>query len=267
MSGQKKPLLFIPLIILLVAIFLISPQKTVHLKSSLLLLFRTPLSLFYRLQISTINAKKIFTFYSEYSAMQKKIKELSYQANRVTELELENQRLRKILELRQDTPNKFIVSRVIGKEPNNWLNSLIIDKGSLQGISINQPVMNFSGLIGKIIEVNPKSAKVLLISDVNSRVVVLVQSTRDEGMLEGIGKGLCRLKYLSVDSELKLGDVVVSAGLGGVYPKGLVVGKIESIKIERGGIYKSCIVKPLSSLTGLEEVLCIESDSNQSNLD
>ncbi|MFH1061773.1 MAG: rod shape-determining protein MreC [Candidatus Omnitrophota bacterium] len=194
--------------------------------------------------------------------MQTRIKELSFQANRLTELDLENQRLRKILEL-DNSSNKFIVSRVIGKEPTNWLNSLIIDKGSLAGIYINQPVMNFSGLIGKVIEVNPRTAKVLLISDVNSRVVVLLQNTRIEGMLEGIGKGLCRIKYLAVDSEVKLGDIVVSAGLGGVYPKGLVVGKIESIKIERGGIYKSCIVKPLSTLSGLEEVLCIESDLDQ----
>ena len=263
MSGQKKPLLFIPLIILLFAILLTPPQKTVHLKSSLLLLFRIPLSLIYRLQISTIRARKIFTFYSEYSEMQSEIKKLSFQANQVRELELENQRLRKIIELKDNIQNKFIVSRVIGKEPNNWLNSLIIDKGSLDGIYINQPLMNFSGLIGKVIEVSPRSAKVLLISDVNSRVVALVQNTRDEGMLEGIGKGLCRLKYLPVDSEVQLGNIVVSAGLGGVYPKGFVVGKIESVKIERGGIYKSCIVKPLSTLSGLEEVLCIEFDSGQ----
>lgn len=268
MSGQKKPLLFIPLIILLFAILIIPPQKTVHFKSSLLLILRTPLSLIYRLQLSTINAKKIFTFYSEYKAMQTQLNELSFQTNRLTELEFENQRLHKILELKDAGENKFIVSRVIGKEPTNWLNSLIIDKGSLDGLYINQPVMNFSGLIGKIIEVNPRSAKVLLISDVNSRVVVLLQSTRVEGMLEGIGKGLCRIKYLTVDSEVKLGDIVVTAGLGGVYPKGLVVGKIESIKIERGGIYKSCIVKPLSTLSGLEEVLCIiESDLTLSDLD
>ncbi len=263
MSGKKNPLLFIPLIILLFAILVIPPQKTVHLKSSLLLLFKMPLSLIYRLQISTIRATKIFTFYSEYSEMQAKIKELSFKANQLRELELENQRLRKIIQLKDNIPNEFIVSRVIGKEPNNWLNSLIIDKGSSDGIYINQPLMNFSGLIGKVIEVSPSTAKVLLISDVNSRVVVLVQNTRDEGMLEGVGKGLCRLKYLPVDSEVKLGDVVVSAGLGGVYPKGLVVGKIESVKIERGGIYKSCIVKPLSTLSGLEEVLCIKSDLGQ----
>ncbi len=199
--------------------------------------------------------------------MQAQIKKLKFQVNRFTELDIENKRLLKILNLQENSSHKFIVSRVIGKEPTNWLNSLIIDKGSKQGIYINQPVINFFGLIGKVIEINSRSAKVLLISDVNSRVVALLQRTRAEGMLEGIGRGLCRLKYLAVDSDVKLGDVVISAGLGGVYPKGLVIGKIESIKIERGGIYKSCIVKPLSALSGLEEVLCIELDLGQSDLD
>jgi rod shape-determining protein MreC len=262
-SGQKKPLLFIPLIILLFAVLVIPPQKSVDLKNSLLIILKTPLSLIYRMQLSAVNAGKIFTFYSEYKTMQAKINQLEFENNRLKELKFENQRLLKLLELTQSGSYEYIVSRVIGKEPTNWLNTLIIDKGTKEGIFINQPVMNFSGLIGKIIEVSDKTAKVLLISDVNSRVVVLVRRTRLEGMLEGIGKGLCRLKYLPVDSDVQLGETVVSAGLGGVYPKGLVIGKIESIKIERGGIYKSCIVKPASTLSGLEEVLCLKSNSDQ----
>ncbi|MBU4477949.1 MAG: rod shape-determining protein MreC [Candidatus Omnitrophica bacterium] len=193
--------------------------------------------------------------------MKKELEELRFAANQFQEEQLENKRLRKILELKEKEENRFIVARVIAREPTNWLSSLIIDKGERDGIVINQAVMSFSGLIGKVIEVYSASAKVLLINDVNSRVVVLVQRTREEGMLEGIGRGLCRLKYLPVDADVRLGDAVVSAGVGGVYSKGLLIGKVESIRLERGGIYKSCIIKPAAPLTGLEEVLCLRSNS------
>ena len=263
MFVRKNSFLFVPLIFLLLAVFLLPPQKTVHLKSNILLFFRTPLALIYRMQLSAGNAKKIFTFYSEYSAMQAEINNLKFKNNRLKEIELENARFRNILDLKEKSEHDYEVCMVIGKEPTNWLNSLIINKGRSEGIYINQPVMTFSGLVGKVIEVGNNTAKVLLISDVNSRVVVFVQRTRIEGMLEGVGKGLCRLKYLPVNADVELGDMVVSAGLGGVYPKGLVIGRIESVKIERGGIYKSCIVKPESSLSGLEEVLCLKLNSGQ----
>ncbi len=195
--------------------------------------------------------------------MKKEIEQLRFKLNQVEEAEHENARLRKILDLKEKGPYDFVVAQVIAKEPTNWLNSLIINKGQKQGIAINQPVMSFSNLAGKIIEVGAGSAKVLLISDANSRVVALIQRTRAEGILEGMGNGLCRLKYLPVNADVKLGDVVVSAGVGGVYPKGLIIGNIESIRIERGGIYKSGIVKPAASLSGVEEVLCLKLNSKQ----
>ena len=186
---------------------------------------------------------------------------MKYELNEFKEISLENQRLRKMLDIKERGEFDFIAAGVIGKDPTNWLNSLIIDKGSDAGIRINMPVMSLSGLIGKVIECGPRMSKILLISDVNSRVVVLLQRTRQEGMLEGAEQGLCRLKYLPIDADVELGDTVISAGVGGVYPKGVIIGKVESVKVERGGLYKSCIVKPSADLNGIEEVLCIKSDS------
>ncbi len=260
---QKRPLVFIPLIILFLLVVLVPSHKSVHLKSGFLLLFKYPLSVFYHVNLSVFHAKKIFTFYSEYSSMKKEIEQLKFKLNQAKEAELENVRLRRVLGLQEKRLYDFEVAQVIAKEPTNWLNSLIINKGQRHGIGINQPVMSFSNLVGKVIEVGASSAKVLLISDANSRVVALIQRTRVEGMLEGMGNGLCRLKYLPVNADVKLGDVVVSAGVGGVYPKGLIIGNIESIRIERGGIYKSGIVKPTVSLSSLEEVLCLKSSLKQ----
>lgn len=263
MFKQQKRQLVASLLIALFLFILIPSHKSVHLKSGLLPFFKYPLSVFYHINSSFFHAKKIFTFYSEYLAIKKENDELKFKLNEVKEAEHENVRLRKILDLKAKVPYDFLAAQIIAKEPTNWLNSLIIDKGQKSGIAINQPVMSFSSLIGKIIEVGGSTAKVLLISDANSRVVVLIQRTRVEGMLEGIGNGLCRLKYMPVNSDVKLGDKVVSAGVGGVYPKGLIIGNIESIRIERGGIYKSGIVKPAASLSGLEEVLCLKSNLKQ----
>ena len=260
---QKKPLIFIPLIVLFLFIILIPPHKSVYLKSGFLPFFKYPLSVFYHINLSVFHAKKIFSFYSEYSSMKKEIKELKFKLNQVEEAEHENARLRKILDLKEKGLYDFAVAQIIAKEPTNWLNSFIINKGQKHGIGINQPVMSFSNLVGKIIEVGDGTAKVLLISDANSRVVALIQRTRAEGVLEGMGNGLCRLKYLPVNADVKLGDEVVSAGVGGVYPKGLIIGNIESIRIERGGIYKSGIVKPAAALSCLEEVLCLKLNLKQ----
>ena len=242
---------------------MIPSHKSVHFKSGLLPFFKYPLSIFYHINLSLFHAKKFFTFYRDYSAIKKENEQLKFQLNQTKEAEHENERLRRILELKAKGEFDFTAAQIIAKEPTNWLNSLIIDKGEKDGIAINQPVMSFSSLVGKVIEAGGRTAKVLLISDANSRVVVLIQRTRVEGMLEGIGNGLCRLKYMPVNADVKLGDAVVSAGVGGVYPKGLIIGNIESIRIERGGIYKSGIVKPAVSLSGLEEVLCLKSSLKQ----
>ncbi|MCP4650056.1 MAG: rod shape-determining protein MreC [PVC group bacterium] len=263
MFKQKKPLLIIPVVIVFFLIFIIPSHKSVHLKSSFLWLFKTPLALMNKISLVLSNSSDVLGSFSKYKKTKKELEFLQFKQTQLEEMRLENERLRNMLELKEKKEHDFVIAQVIGKEPTNWLNSIIINKGHSQGIMINQPVMTFAGLVGKVIELSSAEAKVLLISDVNSRVIVLVQRTRDEGILEGIGRGLCRLKYLPVESNVKLGDIVISAGVGGVYPKGLLIGKIESIKIERGGIYKNCIVKPSASLSGLEEILCLKSGLEQ----
>lgn len=261
MFGRKEPLLFIPVILILFIVFIVPPYKLVPLKSNFLSLSKGPLFIFYRTYLVFFDLVEIVSFYPDYKKMQKEMGILRFKMNQLREQRIENIRLRKILRLKEKETFNFVSAQVIGKEPSNWFNCLIINKGSNEGICINQPVMTFFGLIGKVIEVTPEVAKVLLISDVNSRVVAQVQRTREEGILEGIGRGLCQLKYLNADAQVKVGDVVITAGVGGVYPKGLIIGKISSIRDERGGMYKNCTVKPEKSLFGLEEVLCLEVDS------
>ncbi len=176
------------------------------------------------------------------------------------ELLLENKRLTQMLELRKVLPpdqGKALIARVIGRSPGAWNRVLLIDKGMSQGIRLNQPVLSGRSLVGKIVETGPSVSKVLLIGDPSSRVGVLVQRTRQQGVMSGTVAGECRIKYLSVDVPLAPGDVVETAGFGGSIPKGLLVGKILRAWKEPGQIYQVAQVAPATDLSRLEEVACL----------
>lgn len=176
------------------------------------------------------------------------------------EILLENDRLTKILELRKILPSDFnraVFARVIGRSPSTWNRVFLIDKGTQQGIRVNQPVLSGRSLIGKIIESGPTVSKVLLITDPNSKIGVMIQRTRQQGVLYGTFSGACRIKYLSVDAEVKNTDRVESAGTGGFFPKGLPVGNVSRAWKEPGQIYQVAEVDPSTDLSRIEEVACL----------
>ena len=179
---------------------------------------------------------------------------------RFQEVLLENQRLNRLVEMRRILPintGKAVFSRVIARSPLAWNRVFLIDKGTEQGVRVNMPVLSNASLIGKVIEAGPNIAKTLLVTDPNSRVGALIQRTRDEGVLYGTFSGECRMKYLSLDSKIVSGDIVESAGYGGFFPKGLLIGKVEKVWKEPGQIYQVASVKPVTDLSRVEEVACL----------
>ena len=242
-------------------LFVIPPAVLVNFRGTASPLLLSPLSVCYQLYLVSANLIRVPLRYRELLQLRQEVANLRVRCTRAEEQAAENVRLRELLELRKKTALNFIAAEVIGKDPSNWLSTVIINKGEQDGISVNQPVMQGGGVIGKVTEAHRHHAKVLLISDANSRVVALVQRTRVEGIMEGIGGGLCRLKFLPPDTEVQLGDTIITAGVGGVYPEGLLLGNVESIRVERGGAYKNCIIRPIARLAMLEEVACLKFDS------
>ena len=184
----------------------------------------------------------------------------SFQEHEVNELRIENERLTQMLQIQRILPTamgRTVTARVIGRSPSAWNRVLLIDKGAQDGILINQPVLSDKSLVGKIIEVGSSASKALLMTDPNSRIGVLIQRTRQQGVLYGMMDGECRIKYLSVDSEVKEGDVVESAGFGGFFPKGLLVGEVTRAWKEPGQIYQVAEVRPSTDLSRVEEVACL----------
>ena len=170
----------------------------------------------------------------------------------------ENNRLKDIVRFRKSIPFSTIPTQVIGRDPTNWANSIIIDKGYNQGIRPNRAVISTAGLVGRVLEVGMNSSKILLITDPNSKVGVMIHRNRQGGILTGRPDGTCKMIYIALDSDAARGDKVITAGYGTIFPKNIIAGEVMSVGKEPGQLYKYAIVRPTKDLSKLEEVLCIK---------
>ncbi len=186
--------------------------------------------------------------------------ELRAKVAELSEAQATAERLESLLGLQSTYSLQSTAARIIGESGDAWSRTVTIDKGSADGLAINMPVCNAAGIIGQIIEVSPTTATVRLVTDENSGISAMVQSTRAQGILQGQPDGTLRLEYVTVDSDVKEGDIIVSSGLGGVYPKGLPLGVVSSVDRPDNASYYTIVVTPASSETeNNEEVLVITS--------
>lgn len=180
------------------------------------------------------------------------------------ELEKENKRLKKLLDFAVDNDKMTVTgAKVIGKNPGNWFNVILIDKGTKHGVDINMAVVTERGLIGRIFQVGPNWAKVRTIVDGQSSVSGIIERTRDNGLVKGnndmgLEEGMCRMIYLPLDSDLKPGDKVLTSGLGEIFPKGIYIGEVKEVVEEKRDFFKTAIIEPGVDFQRLEEVLVIK---------
>lgn len=173
------------------------------------------------------------------------------------DLALENIRLHELLEFKQAALLELTATRVVGRDPTNWYRTITINKGEKDGLRIGMGVITPVGVVGRIIKSTPVASQVLLLTDRNSSVAALVQRTRDEGLVEGTETGLARIKYLPILSEVGVGDVVLTSGLAGTFPKGLLIGQVAEVQKKEDGLFQVVQIKPAVDFTKLEEVLVI----------
>jgi len=179
------------------------------------------------------------------------------QLNRFAETELANERLRHLLGFEKEVPRPMIAARVVGKDPSAWSKTVIVDKGSRDGVRQGAPVVIPEGIAGVVVEASARYAKVLLLIDPNSAVDALVQKTRARGIVKGGGGDFCVFDFVLRKHEISVGDTVVSSGLDGVFPKGLRVGRISEIVRLNAGIFQKVSVTPYVDFEILEEVFVI----------
>ena len=149
---------------------------------------------------------------------------------RLTALERDNRRLRRLLELQQDNAGR-LRAPVIARDPGGWWQQLLLGKGALQGIRPGQAVLGPGGLVGRVASVTPTTARVTLLTDPSSRVGVWVARSQSHGLLSGVGAGRPLLRFLEKDPQVRPGDVVVTSPASTLVPPNLPVGVVQRVEI------------------------------------
>ncbi len=185
---------------------------------------------------------------------------LSDEIIREREAYLESIRLRNLLKLQDDIPYPTVAARIVGRNPSSLFKMILINRGESDGLRPGLPVVAVPGVVGRILETSWNVSRVLLIIDESSNIDAVVQENRVQGVLQGASSTGCNLKYVSKTAEVKAGDVVISSGMGGVFPKGLPLGVVRYASKKEADLFQRVNVAPFVDPAGIEEVLVIISD-------
>ena len=186
----------------------------------------------------------------EVAVLKRRIDQLAEQA-------LETQRLQRLLALHQSAPGSLLTARVIGKDATNWFKTVLLDRGSLNGVRRNLPVVTPDGLVGRVVEVTPTSSTVQLLTDPVSAAGGLLQRTRVTGIVVGSFAAGARVRYLPLMADVVAGDEVVTSGMGGIFPKGIPLGRITAVERKSGALFQEATLQPAVNLSRLEEVMVL----------
>jgi rod shape-determining protein MreC len=205
--------------------------------------------------------------------LQAQVDALTVENVRLREYEAEVQQLRALLNFASEYPisaplgadvigreacDTFPCGEVVGTEPNPYLRYITINVGALQGVKIGMPAVSGGAvLVGRIAQVGPRTAKVVLLTDPDSSVAALLQASRVTGLVVGQPDGTLRMEYLPQEEDIDVGDIVLTSGLGGVMPKELVIGQVTEVQKLESALFQTAVVRPAVDLSRLEWVLVI----------
>lgn len=208
---------------------------------------------------SFVNANEISR---ENEELREQVRELNEKLAAFEQYKHENEYLREYLEVKEQNPDfKFETAEVIQRDPNNRFCSFMIDKGSLSGIEYLDPVITADGLVGRVVEVGYTYSKVATILDVEMDVGCYDVRTRDTGVLEGdaalAADGMCKMSPLPRETVAAKGDLILTTGIGGLFPKDIMIGKIQHVSVESHGKSTYAVVKPAAQIATLTDVMVI----------
>ncbi len=176
------------------------------------------------------------------------------------ELQKQNARYRQMLEFNDSSEFDLLPAEVIARDPSQWFGTITINRGYLDGVKREAPVVTDRGLVGIVSTVSPNSSQVILITDPRLAVGAMVQRSRDPGVVESDSAGYTkepsnlRMTNLPPDAHIQLGDNIISSGLGGVFPRGLFIGTVKEIGKDHSGLVLAAIIEPRVNFNRLEEV-------------
>lgn len=219
----------------------------------------------------------LFGGFEDVNALRAQVKSLEGQLNqltvdevRVRELEIENSQLRAQLEYKQANPDYMLVggtilqannpdlAQVTGQDPSNLVNFIVVDQGREEGVAVGMPAVTPRGLVGRVTEVGAHWSRILLIVDPSSSVNAVIQSSRATGVIQGLAGGMLTLKYVPQGEGIAVNDLVLTSGIGGAFPKRLVIGQVVSVNKRDTDLFQAATIKPSVDFNQLEFVLIIK---------
>lgn len=194
----------------------------------------------------------------ENSLLKQKVQELEVELKGQEELSAENERLRGLLDLKEKSKYKVLTARIVGRDPSVWFDSSIINRGSLDGVKLNMPVVTDGGLVGRITAVSPLTAQVDLITRDKSGVGAVVgeiSGSNALGVVVGTSKrDLVEMRYVSGSVEVQPGQVIYTTGQDGIYPAGLKIGEIVEVRSGTATVPHQIFIRPTGRLDSMQDV-------------
>ena len=261
----KNPLIFLACIVLvsllLITVSIRYDKGNLFFESVIVRIFSPIQSLLTQARTSILDLLDHHFFLTEVSRendrLLKEIDLLTRRNSDLLETVKRQERIKKLQGTNKKEKVKSLTALVIGRDSTQWSKMIFIDKGTDDGIRGNVAVVTDVGIVGHIIHSTATTSKVLLITDSRSAVDSLFQNTRVSGVSMGTGGDLCEVKFVPIDAELEVGDRVVSSGLGGVFPKGRVLGTVVGVVKRKQELFQDVVIAPSVDLSRLENVLVL----------
>lgn len=193
----------------------------------------------------------------ENQLLKQEIQRLQGEQNQLREDAILATEFQKLSMYQATAPMTTMPARIIGRNVSNWYQAIVIDKGANDNIHAEMGVVTNAGVVGRIVRVNQTTSIVLLLSDPNVAITGMIQTSRDEGIIQGTPQGNIRMKYLPPLSPVQVGDVVVTSGLTDDFPRGLYIGHIQQVTKAATDLFQSGEVTPIVDFSKLEGVLVI----------
>ncbi|MCM3316864.1 rod shape-determining protein MreC [Rummeliibacillus stabekisii] len=214
------------------------------------------------------NVDDLMNTYEENKRLKSRLEEFGTLQAKVNELKVENDKLKDLVDKKDDLRNfNPIQANVIARNPDQWEEKLILNEGSMNGVKVNMAVLTSKGLIGKIVQTTPYTSQVELLStnNTNYRVSAVIANKKTEafGLIEGFDPKRSELVLKRIDSSLavKKGDKVTTSGLGGIFPKGILIGEVTKVSTDDYGLTKLAYVKPAADFSMLDHVVIAKRQS------
>ncbi|HOB61324.1 MAG TPA: rod shape-determining protein MreC [Candidatus Competibacteraceae bacterium] len=208
------------------------------------------------------------TLLEENARLREKQVFLNVQLQKLTILEAENRRLRSLLESAVNTPGRVLIAELLAVDFDPYRHHILLNRGRKHGISVGQPVLDQHGVIGQIVHADPLTSTAILITDPNHALPIQLNRTGLRTLARGTGNFQeLDLPHIPNNEDVKVGDLLVTSGLGGRFPRGYPVGTVTKVEFDPGSPFARIIAKPIAQLDRIREVMLLESEPTASTVD